>query len=116
MTQDEMTQNKMTPNKIRNTILKAIYSDNDLKEDLVLKGGNALKFYDITDRASQDLDFSIKESIRYQKENEGERLRTLISDAFQQVGFLVVGFEFIEKPQKKKTCLHFGEDIRFLLR
>ena len=31
-----------------------------------------LKFYDITDRASQDLDFSIKESIRYQKENEGE--------------------------------------------
>ncbi len=57
----------MTPDKIRNTILKAIYSDNDLKEDLVLKGGNALKFYDITDRASQDLDFSIKESIRYQK-------------------------------------------------
>ena len=105
MTQDEMTQNKMTPNKIRNTILKAIYSDNDLKEDLVLKGGNALKFYDITDRASQDLDFSIKESIRYQKENEGERLRTLISDAFQQVGFLVVGFEFIEKPQKRKKDL-----------
>lgn len=100
-----MTPNKMTPDKIRNTILKAIYSDNDLKEDLVLKGGNALKFYDITDRASQDLDFSIKESIRYQKENEGERLRALILDAFRQVGFLVVGFEFIEKPQKRKKDL-----------
>ena len=86
----------MTPDKIRNTILKAIYSDNDLKEDLVLKGGNALKFYDITDRASQDLDFSIKESIRYQKENEGEKLRALILDAFRQVGFLVVGFKFIK--------------------
>ena len=100
-----MTPNKMTPDKIRNTILKAIYSDNDLKEDLVLKGGNALKFYDITDRASQDLDFSIKESIRYQKENEGEKLRALILDAFQQVGFLVVGFKFIEKPQKRKKDL-----------
>ena len=95
----------MTPDEIRNTILKAIYSDNDLKEDLVLKGGNALKFYDITDRASQDLDFSIKESIRYQKENEGEKLRALIFDAFQQVGFLVVGFKFIEKPQKRKKDL-----------
>ena len=100
-----MTPNKMTPDKIRNTILKAIYSDNDLKEDLVLKGGNALKFYDITDRASQDLDFSIKESIRYQKENEGEKLRALILDAFRQVGFLVVGFKFIEKPQKRKKDL-----------
>ena len=47
----------MTPDEIRNTILKAIYSDSDLKENLVLKGGNALKLYNITDRSSQDLDF-----------------------------------------------------------
>ncbi|SUN81248.1 Nucleotidyl transferase of uncharacterised function (DUF1814) [Streptococcus infantis] len=77
----------MTPDEIRNTILKAIYSDSDLKENLVLKGGNALKLYNITDRSSQDLDFSIKESIRYEKENEGKKLQDLISDAFQQVGF-----------------------------
>lgn len=95
----------MTPDEIRNTILKAIYSDSDLKENLVLKGGNALKLYNITDRSSQDLDFSIKESIRYEKENEGKKLQDLISDAFQQVGFLVVGFEFIEKPKKRKEDL-----------
>lgn len=64
----------MTPDEIRNTILKAIYSDSDLKENLVLKGGNALKLYNITDRSSQDLDFSIKESIRYEKENEGKKI------------------------------------------
>ena len=95
----------MTPDEIRNTILKAIYSDSDLKENLVLKGGNALKLYNITDRSSQDLDFSIKESIRYEKENEWKKLQDLISDAFQQVGFLVVGFEFIEKPKKRKEDL-----------
>lgn len=95
----------MTPDEIRNTILKAIYSDSDLKETLVLKGGNALKLYNITDRSSQDLDFSIKESIRYEKENEGKKLQDLISGAFQQVGFLVVGFEFIEKPKKRKKDL-----------
>jgi len=95
----------MTPDEIRNTILKAIYSDSDLKETLVLKGGNALKLYNITDRSSQDLDFSIKESIRYEKENEGKKLQDLISDAFQQVGFLVVGFEFIEKPKKRNKDL-----------
>lgn len=112
-----MTPNKMTPDEIRNTILKAIYSDNDLKEDLVLKGGNALKFYDITDRASQDLDFSIKESIRYQKENEGEKLRALILDAFKQVGFWLLDLNSLKNLKKgKKTCLHIGEDIRFLLR
>ena len=95
----------MTPDEMRNTILKAIYSDSDLKETLVLKGGNALKLYNITDRSSQDLDFSIKESIRYEKENEGKKLQDLISDAFQQVGFLVVGFEFIEKPKKRNKDL-----------
>ena len=95
----------MTPDEMRNTILKAIYSDSDLKENLVLKGGNALKLYNITDRSSQDLDFSIKESIRYEKENEGKKLQDLISDAFQQVGFLVVGFEFIEKPKKRNKDL-----------
>jgi predicted nucleotidyltransferase component of viral defense system len=95
----------MTPDEIRNTILKAIYSDSALKENLVLKGGNALKLYNITDRSSQDLDFSIEESIRYEKENEGKKLEDLISDAFQQVGFLVVGFEFIEKPKKRKEDL-----------
>lgn len=107
----------MKPDDIRNTILKAIFSDSDLKENLVLKGGTALKLHNITDRSSQDLDFSIEESIRYDKDVEGKKLQGLISDAFKQIGFLVVGFEFIEKPKKEnETCLRFGEDIRFLLR
>jgi len=91
----------MKPDDIRNTILKAIFSDSDLKENLVLKGGTALKLHNITDRSSQDLDFSIEESIRYDKDVEGKKLQGLISDAFKQIGFLVVGFEFIEKPKKR---------------
>ena len=95
----------MKPDDIRNIILKAIFSDSDLKENLVLKGGTALKLHNITDRSSQDLDFSIEESIRYDKDVEGKKLQGLISDAFKQIGFLVVGFEFIEKPKKRKRDL-----------
>ena len=34
-----------------------------------------------------------------------KKLQGLISDAFKQIGFLVVGFEFIEKPKKRKREL-----------
>ena len=34
-----------------------------------------------------------------------KKLQGLISDAFKQIGFLVVGFEFIEKPKKRKRDL-----------
>ncbi|MDW8743741.1 nucleotidyl transferase AbiEii/AbiGii toxin family protein [Streptococcus suis] len=75
----------MTPDEIRNTILKAIYSDTELVKNLVLKGGNALKLHRIVDRESQDLDFSIKETIRFTKEYEGVKLQQLITDAFCSV-------------------------------
>ena len=78
----------MTPDEIRNTILKAIYSDTELVKNLVLKGGNALKLHRIVDRESQDLDFSIKETIRFTKEYEGVKLQQLITDAFRQKGLL----------------------------
>ena len=103
----------MKPDDIRNTILKAIFSDSDLKENLVLKGGTALKLHNITDRSSQDLDFSIEESIRYDKDVEGKKLQGLISDAFKQM----LDLNSLKNLKKEnETCLRFGEDIRFLLR
>ncbi|HEM4990500.1 TPA: nucleotidyl transferase AbiEii/AbiGii toxin family protein [Streptococcus suis] len=95
----------MTPDEIRNTILKAIYSDTELVENLVLKGGNALKLHRIVDRESQDLDFSIKETIRFTKENEGVKLQQLITDAFSQKGFFVNSFEFVPKPKNRHRDL-----------
>ena len=89
----------MTPAEIRDTVLKAIYSDPDLTENLVLKGGNALRFHNMITRESQDLDFSIRETIRFSKENEGRKLEQLITESFKEKGFFVNDFEFIDKPK-----------------
>lgn len=95
----------MTPEEIRNTTLKAIYSQEVLLDKLVLKGGNALRLHEITSRESQDLDFSIAETIRFEKENEGKILEAAISDSFLEKGYLVNSFVFEDKPKKRKDSL-----------
>lgn len=91
----------MDAQEIRNTVLKAIYSDSELVEVLVLKGGNALRLHNVTNRESQDLDFSVKEEIRFSKENEGKRLETLLTKAFDQKGFLVNHYKFEDRPKSR---------------
>lgn len=95
----------MTPEEIRNTTLKAIYSQEVLLDTLVLKGGNALRLHEITSRESQDLDFSVAESIRLTKENEGKILENAISESFLEKGYFVNSFIFDDKPKKRKDSL-----------
>lgn len=95
----------MTPDEIRNTVLKAIYSEESLIDILVLKGGNALRLLGVTNRESQDLDFSIKEEIRFTKEKEGVLLEKSITKAFDDKGYLVNTFTFKDKPKTRKDYL-----------
>lgn len=95
----------MTPDQIRDTILKAIFSEEGLVDVLVLKGGNALRYHGVTNRQSQDLDFSIKEEIRFTKEKEGKMLEEAIEEAFDRKGYIVNSFEFKDKPKKRKDTL-----------
>lgn len=95
----------MTPDEIRNTTLKAIFSNERLNKNLVLKGGNALKLYGIVDRESQDLDFSIKETIRFTEKEEGKEFQKSISEAFIKKGYFVNDFKFISKPKKRHESL-----------
>ena len=96
--------------------LKAIYSDDLKGRNLVLKRWQwPLKLYNITDSSSQDLDFSIKESIRYEKkeENRGKKLQGFTIQ-LSSGWFFSCWFEFIESLKKRKeTCLHFEEDLNF---
>ena len=49
--------------EIRRLAIIGMFSDDDLMETLVLKGGNALDIvYEVAQRASLDLDFSIEGS------------------------------------------------------
>lgn len=95
----------MTPDEIRNTVLKAIYSEESLIDILVLKGGNALRLLGVTNRESQDLDFSIKEEIRFTQEKEGALLEKSITKAFDDKGYLVNKFTFKDKPKTRKDYL-----------
>lgn len=91
--------------EIRNTILKAIFTEEQLMDVLVLKGGNALRLHNISTRESQDVDFSIAEEIRFTKEREGKLLKQILEDAFKEKGFMVNSFSFEEKPKKRNDHL-----------
>lgn len=91
----------ITPDKIRMTCLTAIFSNPDLANLLTLKGENALKLLGITQRQSQDLDFSIAESKRLDKEIHGPIFFGVISSAFLNLGYRVVNFKFEHRPSKR---------------
>ncbi len=80
----------------------AMFSDDDLMEMLVLKGGNAMDIiYGITERASIDLDFSMSLDFK-----EGElaiievKIIKALQDTFSAEGYTVFDVKFLQRPQK----------------
>ncbi len=96
-TQDELRRF----DKIKRLAITAMFSDDDLMELLVLKGGNALDIvYRIAPRASIDLDFSMPGE--FQKDSLPairDKLRTLLVATFAEAGYHVFDFKFTERPQ-----------------
>jgi predicted nucleotidyltransferase component of viral defense system len=93
--------------KIRKLGIIAMFSDDDLMEMLVLKGGNAIAlFYSEYSRASIDLDFSLCDDIDKEKFHViEEKIRKVLESTFQENGYLVFDFKFYEKPKVRKAGL-----------
>ena len=89
----------MDAETIKRTTLKAVFSDEHLESVLTLKGGNALNLHGLTQRESQDLDFSIKESIRLSAEEEGKVFKEKITAAFREQGYQLLSYKFQDKPR-----------------
>ena len=87
----------MNADQIRLTVIKAIFSNPQLEEILTLKGGNAMKLQGLTDRQSQDLDFSIQENIRLSIEQDGPLFLQSLENEFNPLGYQVINFKFEEK-------------------
>lgn len=87
--------------KIKSITLTALFSDDDLMEMLVLKGGNALNLiYQIAGRASIDLDFSIE--TKNQKEDQGlisAKIETTLYKTFKENKFEMFDYKFFERPK-----------------
>jgi predicted nucleotidyltransferase component of viral defense system len=100
---------------IKMLTLRALVSDEYLMYGLVLKGGNALELaYNITDRGSKDIDFSIEGDFTPQ---EYERLdaifQGLLSAEFEKHNLVVIDVKFKERPKQNKVKEWKGYQLEF---
>jgi len=87
--------------KIKRLTIAALVSDDILMGILVLKGGNALDLaYDITNRGSVDIDFSIETDFT---ETEKRRIRSqlehILNQEFIKADLIVFDLKLTEKPK-----------------
>lgn len=92
--------------KVRSLVIRAMFSDDDLMEHLVLKGGNLLDIvYGISARSSIDIDFSIDGEF-----DDIEFLRVkatrVLTSTFAEIGCVAFDVHVTEEP----NCL--SEDMR----
>jgi predicted nucleotidyltransferase component of viral defense system len=89
--------------EVRRRILIALFSDDELMDALVLKGGNALALvYQVGSRASLDLDFSIKSAFE-DLDRAGARICAALRNEFQRIGYVVFDEKFEIKPSQAWT-------------
>lgn len=87
--------------KIRRLTLKAMFITDNILNRIVLKGGNALDIiYDITGRASLDLDFSISDDFG---KDELPKIKSSIEKSLEKIfepeGLKVFDFDIKERPK-----------------
>jgi len=86
--------------KIRKLAIIAMFSDDDLMQRLVLKGGNALDIaYSMEFRSSIDLDFSMDGDFTPEDKVAMKRkIEKCLEETFRQEGYKVFDVTFTEKP------------------
>ncbi|MEQ1802575.1 MAG: nucleotidyl transferase AbiEii/AbiGii toxin family protein [Gammaproteobacteria bacterium] len=85
---------------VRRRILIAMFSDDELMESMVLKGGNALALvHEVGNRASVDMDFSIPTSFANIEDTTARVFRALRIE-FESVGYVIFDESFQPKPSQ----------------
>lgn len=104
-------------NEIKRITLQAMMKDDLLMQGLVLKGGNALQLaYDITNRGSIDIDFSIENEFN---DKDFVRLTKVfneyLNEEFSQIGLVAYDVKFIKKPKSGSIPEWRGYNLEFKL-
>lgn len=88
--------------KIKRLTIIAMFSDDDLMEQLVLKGGNALDIvHKVSQRGSVDLDFSIENEFKEEELSTiEEKIQKVLSTTFKVEGYKVFDLRFAKRPEK----------------
>lgn len=93
--------------EIRKIGIIAMFSDDDLMEMLVLKGGNAISLIcQKYSRASLDLDFGMAGNINKEHISIIEnKIKTSLVKTFSERGYVVIDYKFTERPSMRKEGL-----------
>ena len=86
---------------VKKLVIIAMFSDEDLFDRLVLKGGNAMDLlYRLSTRASVDIDFSMESDFGIaEREGISGRIERTLAQTFREAGFEVFDFKLEEKPR-----------------
>jgi predicted nucleotidyltransferase component of viral defense system len=94
-----MNKERVSIDRIKRLAIVALISDDYLMETLVLKGGNAmLMAYDLSSRASYDLDFSMSDDFKDIQEVK-RVMEKNIFESFKADGLHTFDFTFTPKPR-----------------
>jgi len=88
---------------IRKLVIIALFSDDDLMDVFVLKGGNALDIaYSINSRASIDIDISMESDFRQEEMEEiRKKLERALTVTFHDAGYAVFDVGIQKQPLKQ---------------
>lgn len=93
-------ESKQLLDNIKIWAVQAMFSDDELLEQLVLKGGNAMALvHHVSARASVDLDFSLKQDFGDDIAKVEFRIAEILAETFRANGFEVFDFKMVEKPK-----------------
>jgi len=106
-------------NRIKLLAIQAMFLDDELLDQLVLKGGNAMALvHRVSARASVDLDFSMQHDFGEAVEGMRARIEKTLTSTFREGGFEVFDFKMLEKPKAiSEDMKHFwgGYGVEFKL-
>ena len=104
---------------IKKWALQALFSDDALLGELVLKGGNAMALvHRLSSRASIDLDFSMRHDFSEKLDAVAIRIEQSLIETFHANGYAVFDFNMAEKPDSispELASFWGGYDIKFKL-
>lgn len=77
-----------------------MFSDDEMMEVLVLKGGNALDLiYRISNRASVDVDLSMADDLPGGADAFRQRAESALTRTYEEAGYTAFDFKLVEKPK-----------------
>ena len=85
--------------RVKRLAVMAMFSDDDLMDELVLKGGNAMALiHKLTSRESVDLDFSMQHDFPDGVEAMTARIGRALQRTFPPAGYMPFDLKMAEKP------------------